>query len=108
MTFAADMAADLREVLADEGNTFRVALVWGSQTVYGNLSPIDSAFRVEDEGEYTDSDMQFCAVRADFSGGTLPGENTTVTVGGVKYFVTGSQTDEAGGVGAIINLRRVA
>jgi hypothetical protein len=101
------MAADLREVLDDQSNTFRSTLVWGAQTVYGNVTPVTNVIRVEDAGEYQDFDVQFTAVLADFTNSTPPSGNVTVQVDGVKYFATGYGKDEAG-VGVVLNLRRVA
>lgn len=105
MTFGADVDADLREILGDQSNAFRVALAWDSQTVYVNQSPPRETLVVEDGAEYTARVVDALVVLADLTGGTLPAKRKTVLLAGVKHFVHETQTDEAG-ISAIITLRR--
>jgi hypothetical protein len=103
-----DLASDLREIMDDQSLLFRASLTWDGQTIHGERSPPREMVMVEEGSEYVATVFDFMAVRADFTGSILPAQRETVQVGGVKHFVHEVQTDQAGGVGAMLTLRREA
>lgn len=100
-------AADFAAVRDDQANAFRATMTWGTQTIYGTMSAPRKTLAVEEEGGYEETVFDFGAVKADFTDGTLPGQQVTVGVNGVNYFVQETQTDEAG-VGVVLTLKRVS
>ena len=102
-----DLAGDLREIMDDQSLIFRASLVWDGQTIHGERSPPREAIVIEDGGEYTTTVFDFLAIRAEFTGGVLPAQRETVTVGGLMYYVHEVQNDQAD-VGVILTLRREA
>ena len=103
-----DLAADLREIMDDESLTFRAVLTWEGQTVNGERSAPREMVVVEEGSEYVATVFDFMAVRADFTSAILPAQRETVLIDGVKVFVHEVQTDQAGGVGVMLTLRREA
>ncbi len=105
MGFASMVAADMRYAIGAEDGAFRATLVWRGQTVQGNCTGDRQSLSVEDEGEFSEVDLQWAGMVADFEGGVTPPMQDTVTVNGVKFYVMDPQRDQMG-LGIVLNLKR--